>query len=174
LLHVISPVSLGLDPHEHALFPAGAKSENDLSASRTIAKRRGQAQIPRRLKGSTPVNRYLQIAAAVGLASSLSACTSPALLADAASASNTNTCIYSNQIKKRKILGDQDIQFEMSNGDIWVNHLAHRCSGLRSDQGFSWDLHGMTVCSNQQTIYLLEDGTACQLGEFKKQPTAET
>jgi hypothetical protein len=109
---------------------------------------------------------------AVALMSVLSACASPE--PTAGSASNVNTCIHRDQIKKQKILGDQAIQFEMTNGDIWVNHLAHRCSGLRSKQGFSWDVHGRTVCSNQQSIHLLEDGTACQLGEFKKQPPAAT
>ena len=108
----------------------------------------------------------------VALMSLLYACASPE--PTAGSASNMDTCIYPNQIKQQKILGDQDIQFEMTNGDIWVNHLAHRCSGLRTKQGFSWDVHGMTVCSNKQTIQLLEDGTSCQLGEFKKQPPAAT
>ena len=118
----------------------------------------------------------LRVAIAIGLMATAAACTSqaPLTVASAGPASAQNTCIQTSLIKKQKILSDQDIRFEMSNGDVWMNHLDHRCPGLKSEQSFGWDVHGMSVCSNQQTIHLLEAGTSCQLGEFTRQPPAAT
>jgi FlaG/FlaF family flagellin (archaellin) len=122
------------------------------------------------------MQHYLRIAIAIGLVAWLAACTSPApsTVASATPARAMNTCIQTSLIKKQKILSDQDIRFEMSNGEVWMNHLDHRCPGLKSEQSFGWEVHGMSVCSNQQTIHLLEAGTSCQLGEFTRQPPPAT
>jgi hypothetical protein len=126
-------------------------------------------------KGSMPMQRYLTLGAAIAVLATLPACTSPAASDTApALAARANSCINPLQIKKQKILSDQDIRFEMNNGDIWVNHLAHRCPGLQSEQGFAWDLHGNSVCSNQQIIHVLNEGTSCSLGAFTKQPAKAT
>ena len=122
------------------------------------------------------MQRCLHIGAALALAAALSACTSPAPAPGAAATltSRADSCINPQQIKKQTILSDQDIRFEMNNGDIWVNHMDHRCPGLRSERGFAWDLQGNSVCSNLQIIHVLNDGGTCSLGEFKKQPPAPT
>lgn len=121
------------------------------------------------------MQRYLTLGAAIAVLAVLPACTSQSP-SDTASTltARADSCINPLQIKKQKILGDQDIQFEMNNGDIWVNHLTHRCPGLQSEQGFAWDLHGNSVCSNQQIIHVLNDGTSCSLGVFTKQPPKAT
>ena len=124
------------------------------------------------------MQRRFHIGIALTLAAALSACTSPAPspapAGPATLVSRADSCINPMQIKKQKILSDRDIQFEMNNGDIWVNHMDHRCPGLQSERGFSWDLHGNSVCSNQQIIYVLNDNGSCALGEFRKQPAAPT
>ena len=117
------------------------------------------------------MQRYLKIVTAIALAAAVSACTSPAPASGTAATltSRADSCINPLQIKKQKILSDQDIRFEMNNGEIWVNHMDHRCPGLQSEQGFAWDLHGNSVCSNQQIITVLNGAGSCALGEFKKQ-----
>lgn len=114
----------------------------------------------------------LKIGAALALFTAMPACTSPAATSDgdAVTTSLNDSCINPLQIKKQKILSDQDIRFEMQNGDVWINHMEHRCAGLRSEQGFEWSLHGNRVCSNQEIIHVLNDGGSCALGEFRKQP----
>ena len=117
----------------------------------------------------------LQIsAAAIALVSCLSACTSPAPSPGAAagSASIENSCINPTDIRKQTIVSDQEIQFELNNGDVWTNRLPRACHGLKLSGGFSWEVRGTLVCSNQQTIYVKDEGTPCQLGEFARLPAA--
>ena len=106
-------------------------------------------------------------AAAVGLMSLLAACSS-ATGATANSASIENSCINPTEITKQTIVSDQEIQFELRNGETWVNKLPRACFGLKLQGGFSWDVHGTQVCSNQETIKVLNDGTTCQLGAFSR------
>lgn len=105
--------------------------------------------------------------AAMALAALLSACTSST---PGSTTSITGSCIRPVEIQKQTIVSDEEIRFELRNGDIWANKLPHACPGLKLQGGFSWKVHGDLVCSNQQTIYVLEDGTPCQLGEFTKLP----
>ncbi len=109
------------------------------------------------------------------LTAGMAACTSPALpsSAQASALSAAPTCIDPRRIKKQTILGDQDIQFEMQNGEVWVNHLDKRCPGLNTERAFSWDLHTNSVCSNRDVIHVL-NYTACTLGEFTRQAPAAT
>ena len=51
--------------------------------------------------------------------------------------------------------------------------LPRACVGLKFQQGFTWEVRGSLVCSNEQTIYVKDDGTPCQLGEFSKVPKAD-
>ena len=98
------------------------------------------------------------------------ACTSPPAATD--SASIANSCINPTEIAKQTIVSDQEIQFEMRNGDIWVNKLPRACYGLKFEQGFSWEVRGTMVCSNQQTIKVLQAETTCQLGAFTRMTPA--
>ncbi len=110
--------------------------------------------------------------AAMAMASLLSACTSPAAstVTAAKPASIQNSCINPTRIREQKVVSDQEIQFTLAGGEVWSNRLTRSCSGLKSQGGFSWDVSGTLVCSNTQTIYVLDWGTPCQLGEFSKVP----
>lgn len=118
---------------------------------------------------------YLKISAAIALLSALSACTSSAPPSGAtvtAANAGGKVCIRTLEIRKQTVLSDQEIKFEMSNGDVWVNHLPVRCSGLKAQGGFAWEVHNANVCSNQEIIHVLDWGTSCAIGEFEKQPPA--
>jgi hypothetical protein len=113
-------------------------------------------------------------AAAFALVSCVSACTSPAPSpgAPAASASIENSCINPTQIRKQTIVSDREIQFELNNGDVWANRLPRACYNLKFQQGFTWNVRGTLVCSNEQMIRVKDDGTPCQLGAFTRLPPA--
>jgi hypothetical protein len=108
---------------------------------------------------------------AVGMTACTSSAPSPG--GQAAAIGAEDACIDTRRIKKQTILSDQDIQFEMQNGDVWVNHLDKRCPGLATERAFSWDLHTNSVCSNRHVIHVL-NGASCTLGEFTKQAPAAT
>jgi len=113
--------------------------------------------------------------ATIAFAGLLSACTSPdtssaAGPASATQASIENSCINPTEIKRQKVLSDQEIQFELRNGEVWINHLPRVCPGLKFQQGFSWEIRGTLACSNQEMIRVKEEGTPCMLGEFLRLP----
>lgn len=112
--------------------------------------------------------------ATVALAGILSGCTSPGPAAGTAagSASIENSCINPTEITGQEIVSDQEIRFELRNGETWVNHLPRRCPGLKSQGAFNWEVRGTLVCSNQQRITVKDDGTPCLLGEFARLPAA--
>lgn len=97
------------------------------------------------------------------------ACTS-AGDAESATQAQNNACINPTQIQKQTIVSDEEIRFELNNGETWVNKLPRACPSLKFQGGFTWEVRGTQVCSNQQTIYVREDGTPCQLGEFTLVP----
>ena len=114
--------------------------------------------------------------AAISLAGLLSACTSadtsgPAP-ATAARASIEDSCINPTEITRQEVLNDQEIRFVLRNGEVWLNHLPRVCPGLRSQQGFSWEVRGTLVCSTEQMIRVKDEGTPCMLGEFARLPSS--
>lgn len=109
----------------------------------------------------------LATAAAIAL---LAACSSSTPADGSGATALNNSCIRPTDISSQKIVSDQEIQFTLRNGDIWSNKLPHACSGLKFEQGFSWEVTGNMVCSNQQTIHVQNAGTPCQLGAFTKLP----
>jgi hypothetical protein len=86
------------------------------------------------------------------------------------SAAAAPVCLDVNQITNRAAISDEQIRFDMANGESWINTLKASCPGLRFNNGFSWDVTGGQVCSNAQTIYVLDRNTPCQLGEFTREP----
>ncbi|MFT3726124.1 MAG: hypothetical protein QM773_21365 [Hyphomonadaceae bacterium] len=101
----------------------------------------------------------------------IAACNSSAPAnAPSGTTSIANSCIRPTDIEKQDIVSDREIQFTLRNGEIWSNKLQHACSGLKFEQGFSWEVSGNFVCSNMQTIRVQHSGTPCQLGEFTKLP----
>jgi len=77
-------------------------------------------------------------------------------------------CINPTRIQKQEIVSDQEIRFTLANGEVWVNTLPRKCPNLKFQGGFTWEVRGMQVCSNEQIIHVREDGTPCQLGEFAR------
>jgi hypothetical protein len=118
--------------------------------------------------------RRLAAVATITFAGLLSACTSAdtsvASPAATTQASIEDSCINPTEIAKQKVLSDQEIQFELRNGEVWINHLPRVCPGLKFQQGFSWEVRGTLVCSNQEMIRVKEEGTPCMLGEFRRLP----
>jgi Family of unknown function (DUF6491) len=106
----------------------------------------------------------------LALAGALAACSTPSATG-AASASIQDSCINPTRITNQKILSDQEIQFTLNNGDVWLNRLPRACPSLKFQGGFTWDVRGTLVCSNEQTIYVKDDGTPCQLGVFTRVST---
>jgi hypothetical protein len=103
----------------------------------------------------------------------VAACNSAPTDAPAAPTSIANSCIRPTDIAKQDIVSDQEIRFTLRNGEIWSNKLPRACSGLKFEQGFSWEVSGNLVCSSMQTIHVQNAGTPCQLGEFTKLPETQ-
>jgi hypothetical protein len=111
------------------------------------------------------------LAAPALFAALLSACSSSAPAdTPAGSASANNACINTTEITKQTIVSDQEIRFELRNGEVWSNTLPRVCPGLKFEQGFSWTVSGNLVCSNQQSIRVKDEGTTCLLGAFTRLP----
>lgn len=91
---------------------------------------------------------------------------------DGMATAQADRCINPTHIKKQEIVSDQEIRFTLNNDEVWVNTLPRKCPNLKFQGGFSWEVRGMQVCSNEQTIYVREDGTPCQLGAFTRVPAA--
>jgi hypothetical protein len=106
--------------------------------------------------------------AAIAFAGALTACSTPMDAGDAKSASIENSCINPTRIKEQRILSDREIQFALNDGEVWLNTLPRACPSLKFQGGFTWEVRGTQVCSNEQTIYVREDGTPCQLGPFTR------
>lgn len=118
---------------------------------------------------------FLIASASIALASTLLACTSPAPPAAptqtaAKPVSIQDSCIDPTRIQAQKVISDQEIQFTLAGKQVWTNHLAHVCPGLKAQGGFSWEVTGSMICSNKQTIFVLDRDTPCQLGEFSRLP----
>ncbi len=92
--------------------------------------------------------------------------------APAGAASQAASCINPSRIQKQEIVSDQEIRFTLANDEVWVNTLPRRCPNLKFQGGFTWEVRGMQVCSNEQVIHVREDGTPCQLGPFTRATAA--
>ena len=94
-----------------------------------------------------------------------SACTSPG--EPVQQASIREACIDGSRVREHAVISNQEIQFTLAGGEVWTNRLARACPGLKAQGGFSWDTSN-SICSGLQTIYVLESGIPCQLGEFSR------
>lgn len=121
----------------------------------------------------TPYIRISTAGVVVAAALGAAGCTSPASTSAPATA-QADRCINPTRIRKQEILSDREIRFEMDNGDVWINTLKRDCNGLKFEGGFSWDVRGTQVCSNEQIITVLNAGNTCQLGEFTEAAAAPT
>jgi hypothetical protein len=100
------------------------------------------------------------------------ACTSPGEPAQQQAGMNS-ACIEPHRIREHKVISNDEIQFTLAGGDVVSNKLRRSCPGLKAQGGFGWDVSN-TLCPGLQTIYVLESGTPCQLGDFTRVATPAT
>jgi len=112
------------------------------------------------------------MAALILLAATATACSSPGETARQQT-SMADSCIDASRIQKQEVMSNQEIRFTLAGGAVWTNRLARTCPGLKGQGGFSWDASNR-ICSGLQTIYVLESGTPCQLGEFTRVTAPDT
>jgi hypothetical protein len=76
-------------------------------------------------------------------------------------------CLQVSRIDHTHVQDSKNVLFYMKDGKIWHNALANACPALNF-HGFVMDVKGSvdTVCSNQQSIKVLDSGETCMLGEF--------
>ena len=118
----------------------------------------------------------LNIMAAFGCAALLGlagcATNSSAPSRTASQASTKNVCLQTYLIDHTEVPDDSTILFHMKGGKIWKNSLPFPCSDLKFQGGFQYTTDIDEICSNLQTIRVIEQGggprlgAVCQLGEF--------
>lgn len=88
----------------------------------------------------------------------------------------TEKCISLTRLRRTDIVDDRNVLFYMRGGEIYLNQLPNRCSGLRSADRFSYRPTVNRLC-NIDTITPLQDagpgglglrgGVSCPLGNFQ-------
>lgn len=83
------------------------------------------------------------------------------------------SCISLRNIKDTDIIDNSTIDFKMAGGKTYRNTLRHSCSGLKSEDRFTYRVSGSQLCSVDM-IHVLEDwggrlerGAGCSLGKFQ-------
>lgn len=89
----------------------------------------------------------------------------------AAAEATARTCIPIIQIRQNEFPDDSTIVFRMRGGHDYVNHLPHRCFGLKFERGFSYTTSLNRLC-NTDIIHVIHQGgggaigSSCGLGLF--------
>lgn len=97
-------------------------------------------------------------------------CTSPGQPAQQQASAGASTCIEPSRIREHQAISNDEIQFTLAGGEVWSNKLRRACPGLKAQGSFAWDV-STPICPGLQTIYLLDSGVHCQLGEFTRVTT---
>ncbi len=123
------------------------------------------------------MNRHLRPLITLGALASL-ATPAAAAGADAATSPYTPTgkkvnCINARQIQSTDVLDNQSVLFKLSGGTYYINHLPNRCSGLKMQDGFSYEQRGSSDLCNVDVIKPVRTGAGasygpCPLGEFEE------
>jgi hypothetical protein len=71
----------------------------------------------------------------------------------------------SGAIDHTHVVDPQTILFYMRDGKIWKNTLKTSCPGLMF-HGFNFATHQDEICSNAQSIRVIETDEVCELGAF--------
>jgi hypothetical protein len=76
-------------------------------------------------------------------------------------------CLETFRIDHTSVVDSKNILFHMKDGKVWHNALRNSCPALNF-HGFIMNVRGGndTVCSNQQSIKVIDSGEVCMLGEF--------
>lgn len=100
--------------------------------------------------------------------------TVPTVLAAAAVAAFTAlpafaspVCLQVSRIDHTHVVDAKNVLFYMKGGKVWHNALRNACPALNF-HGFVMNVAGGndSVCSNMQSIKVIESGEVCMLGEF--------
>jgi hypothetical protein len=81
------------------------------------------------------------------------------------------SCVQLSQIRETKIRDDWTIDFIGDGDRVWRNALTSRCSGLRAENGITYETSLSQLC-NTDIVYVLETagglhrGPSCGLGQF--------
>ncbi len=113
----------------------------------------------------------------VGLAAALVSFASLAVAGDAARYQPVGkpvSCINLRSIQSTKILDDKTIEFRTSGRKIYHNMMDYQCSGLKSEDRFTYKTSLSQLC-NVDIIHVLHDyggqlqkGAGCGLGKFQQ------
>jgi hypothetical protein len=82
-------------------------------------------------------------------------------------------CVNTYSIRDTKVIDDRTIDFKMTGGKIYRNTLPYSCSGLRSEERFSYRATNNRLCSIDTIRVLnnyggrLQEGAGCGLGKFQ-------
>ena len=77
-----------------------------------------------------------------------------------------NVCLWTYLIDHTTTVDKSTILFHMRNGKIWKNTLVQPCPGLLF-HGFAYVTRDGQICSNMQSIMVLETHQVCMLGAFE-------
>ncbi len=81
------------------------------------------------------------------------------------------SCVPLAQVRETRIRDDWTIDFVGSGNRVWRNALTSRCSGLKSNDGITYETSLSQLC-NTDIVYVLETaggihrGPSCSLGQF--------
>jgi len=76
---------------------------------------------------------------------------------------NARRCLYLRRLGQTEVLDDQNILFYMKGSQVYLNHLPHRCSGLRRAGAFLFRTSSNQICNVDMITKL---GGSCRLGWF--------
>ncbi|MBI1179436.1 MAG: hypothetical protein GC201_02695 [Alphaproteobacteria bacterium] len=81
-------------------------------------------------------------------------------------------CIATYMIHNTDVIDNENIVFRINGGEYYLNHLPHKCSGLKIQDGFTYTLRGLNELCNVDVITPVSTGGAiyapCPLGDFQK------
>ena len=89
-----------------------------------------------------------------------------------AMAAGKTVCIPTYRIDHTEVLDDSTILFHMVDRSVWKNTLSFPCPDLKFEGGFQYATDIDQICSNLQTIRVVNQGggprfgAVCQLGTF--------
>lgn len=86
-------------------------------------------------------------------------------------AMHNNVCLWTYRIDHTHLVDESTILFYMRGGKVWKNTLPAPCLGLKF-HGFAYVTMDGSICSNEQSIFVLESHEVCMLGAFE--PYSET
>jgi hypothetical protein len=122
--------------------------------------------ICREFFGEEKMKSSMNFAALFGAAMlALAGCSDDPVVADTTPTGN-GVCLQLSAIDHTEIRDDQTILFFMKGGKVWKNTLTFSCPALKLEGGFKYETDTQQICSELQTIHVVNSGGLCELGQF--------